>query len=442
MKLPPNHPQRYDLSNEVHARPPIPLTAPVVLTCIALTTNWPYRKEDRDAVVALTCLYGVDPPPHGAKHFVADLGDLRLVWERHTEFTRFTFIAAPDPDDPFSAPALDKISGDWLASLPGEVIAAVKAAMVGEVPEGRDWGAISERYFEGNALIGSTLTGGSATALTDFRIHKDDFSRILILNQTMTTWHAGRLVQRLLEIEVYRIMALIALPVAQSISPGLADAERQLTEITTAMTRLPQENDQETLSRLVRLQASVERSLTESRYRFSAAAAYDAIVSSRIEELREGRIEGMQTFKEFVDRRLAPALNTCSSVARRQRDLSERVERASQLLMTQADIFLARQNKEVLESFDRRAELQLRLQKTVEGLSVAAISYYVVGLIAYILKGFIDKDASLKPEFLIALSVPLVLLVIGYGLIRARRMIDKEEKRPPAEERAEEEAPS
>lgn len=434
MKLPVNHPQRYDLSNEVHSRPPIPLKAPVALTCIALTTNWAYCKEDRDPVVALTCLHGVEPPPKGVKHFVIDLGDMRLVWERHTEFTRYTFITDPDPDDPFVSPALEKLSPDWIESLPGQVIAAVKATMVKEVPEGRDWGAISRRYFDGQALVGSSLTGESAVALTDFRIDDDDFSRILILNESMTQWHAGRLVQRLLEIEVYRVMALFALPVAQRLSPGLADAEQELTEITTAMTNLQEDNDQQTLSRLVRLQARVERSLTESRYRFSAADAYDAIVQSRITELREGRIEGMQTFKEFVDRRLAPALNTCASVSKRQRDISERVERASQLLLTQADISLARQNKEVLESFDRRAALQLRLQKTVEGLSVAAISYYVVGLIAYAIKGFLGKDASISAETVIAFSVPLVLLVISFGLVRTRQMIDREEETPSAGE--------
>ncbi|MEE4208787.1 MAG: DUF3422 domain-containing protein, partial [Parvularcula sp.] len=296
MRLPDDHPQRYDLSNEVHARPPIPLTAPVALTCIALTTNWAYCKEDRDAVVALTCLYGAPPPPQGAKHFVADLGKVRLVWERHTEFTRYTFIASPDPDDPFSVPALEEISPDWMATLPGEVIAAVRAVMIEDLPEAEDWSAIAEKYFDGNALIGSSLTGDSAVALTDFHIQDDGFSRILILNHSMTPWHAGRLVQRLLEIEVYRIMALMALPVAQALSPGLAEAERELTELTTAMTEMSPSDDQQTLNRLVRLQASVERGLAQSRYRFAAAEAYEAIVASRIAELREGRLAGLQTF--------------------------------------------------------------------------------------------------------------------------------------------------
>ncbi len=41
---------------------------------------------------------------------------------------------------------------------------------------------------------------------------------------------------------------------------------------------------------------------------------------------------------------------------------------------------LEAQNQTLLASMDRRARLQLRLQQTVEGLSVAAICYYVVGL--------------------------------------------------------------
>lgn len=431
MKLPNNHPSRYDLSNEVHARPPFPVSSPVTLSCLAVTTDWPYRKEDRDIVVALTCLYEAPPPPAGAKHYTVDLGEFSLIWERHTEFTRYTFVAKGDPNDPFAKPAIKKAPREWLASIPGQVIAAVNATMVDAIPEGEDWAKVSQRYFGGNALIGSRITGGAGIALTDFRIQADDFSRILILNRSMGDWHAGRIVQRLLEIEVYRVLALLALPVAQRLNPDLMAAEQELTQITTQMTESDHESDQAMLDRLMTLQAQVERSVTESQYRFSAASAYDAIVAARISELREERIEGMQTFQEFVDRRLRPALNTCQSVARRQRDMSERVKRSSQLLLTQVEMSLEQQNQDFLESMDRRSDLQLRLQKTVEGLSVAAITYYIVGVIGYVAKGFDNPEAGFKASQVIAISVPIVLLFVALGLRRMRKHLETDEEQKP-----------
>lgn len=424
MKLPDNHAQRYVLSNEVHARPPVPLQSPVTLSYIALMTDWPYSKDDRDHVVALAGLHGVEPPPRDTKHTHMQLDGYGLIWERHTEFTRFTFIADSDPLDPFGEPALKKVPQDWLANLPGEVIAAANLSMVPHVQEGEDWPSIAQRYFNGNAIVGSRIAGGAGIAITDFRIHDDDFSRILVLDRTMSPWHAGRITQRLLEIEVYRVMALLALPVAQGLNPGLKAAERDLTEITTQMTTGDPGKDQQLLSRLMKLQASVERSVTESQYRFSAAAAYDAIVSSRIAELREERIVGMQTFKEFVDRRLAPALATCHSVAERQRDFSERVERASQLLLTQVEMSLQRQNQAILASMDERAALQLRLQKTVEGLSIAAVTYYVLGVVAYLLKGLMSSDEGLSSDKLVALSVPLILALVAFTIWRTRQKVE------------------
>ncbi|MEO0398658.1 MAG: DUF3422 domain-containing protein [Pseudomonadota bacterium] len=420
MRLPINHKQRFMLSNEVHARPPEPLTPSVNLTCIALTTNWPYREQDREIVVELTKQFGATPPGIGAKHYNVMLGGFKLIWERHTEFTRYTFVTKSNGEEPFETAAIEAAPADWVASLPGRVIAAANAVLVDELPNGQDQNSVSERFFDDNAVIGSTITGGSATAMTDFRVHSDGFSRFLVQNRTMTPWHAGRIVQRLLEIETYRIMALLALPIAQELSPQLTVSENELAEITTAMTEAAETEEPLLLERLTQLQANIEKGMIRGQYRFTAGNAYYDIVKSRIRELREERIVGMQTFQEFTERRLEPALNTCRSVARRQQTLSERVDRAAQLLSTRVDLSLEKQNQAVLESMNRRAELQLKLQQTVEGLSIAAISYYIIGLLAYFVKGVVGKQSGITPETVIAVSTPLVLLIVGAFIWRTR----------------------
>ncbi len=429
MNLPANHTQRFDLSNEVHARPPEPLTAPVKLSCIAMTTDWPYREEDRDVVTALTKQYGATPPAPGAKHYSVDLNEFRLIWERHTEFTRYTFIVPGGDDAPFESPAINAAPSVWVGKLPGKLIAAANAALVAEDYGFSDVEATSERYFSGNAVIGSKISGNAAIALTDFRIHADGFGRFLVFNRSMTQWHAGRIVQRLLEIETYRIMALLSLPAAQELNPLLSSWESELSEITNAMTQTSDMEEPELLNRLTHLQAAIEKNYTKTQFRFNAGAAYYALVQRRNDELREERLTGMQTFSEFTERRLAPAMNTCKAASDRLQALSERVDRAAQLLSTRVDMSLEKQNQAVLESMNRRAELQLRLQQTVEGLSIAAITYYVVGVIGYVSGGLEQLGIAVNAKLVMGLSAPVVLVVSAFGVWRARKLLAERESR-------------
>ncbi|MEM1105522.1 MAG: DUF3422 domain-containing protein [Pseudomonadota bacterium] len=422
--LPENHPQRFVLSNEVHARPPEPITAPMRVSIIAQKLEGPYTDEDRLKVVELTERYGAVPPGRNAKHYSIDLGDFRLVWERHTEFIRYTFLSAAD-HSPFSEPAIAAVPEDWLQALPGELIAAAHAEVLPEAAVTLEAEALSKAYFSGHALIGSDIADNRATAMTDFRIHKDGFSRFLVIDRGMNPWVAGRVVQRLLEIETYRIVALLGLPVAQTVVPALTAWERDLASITSQMTDPGDVDETGLLERLTDLQAAIEKSYTESQFRFSASAAYHALIDRRIEELREERRTDMQTLGEFTERRLAPAMATCTSAERRQAALSERVDRAAQLLSTRVDLSLERQNAEVLDSMNKRVELQLRLQQTVEGLSIAAITYYIVGVIGYMAKGVAASGQAVNADLVMGVAAPLVAILTAYGVWRARREITK-----------------
>jgi uncharacterized membrane-anchored protein len=146
-------------------------------------------------------------------------------------------------------------------------------------------------------------------------------------------------------------------------------------------------------------------------------------VQRRIEELRETRIQGMQNFREFTERRLAPAMNTCQAVSSRLDSLSQRVARATQLLSTRVDVSRERQNQRVLESMNRRAEAQLRLQQTVEGLSVAAITYYIVGLVGYAAKGLRGAGLDVNPDLAMGISIPVVVLIVALGMRKVRRVV-------------------
>jgi uncharacterized membrane-anchored protein len=425
-RLPPDHPQRIELNDEVHARPPQALAAPLRLTYLALFADAALRERQWQQVVELVRRYGVEPPPEGATHFAADLGPFRLKWERHTEFSRYKFmLPGAGGEDPFAEPAIAAVPQDWLAGLVGEVMVATHAALLPASDFHGDYDALSARLFGGNALVGASIAGGAATAFTDFRIRPDGFGRLLVLDRGMTPRQAGRMVQRLVEIDTYRIMALLALPVARALAPAITRSERELAEITTALATAKVEDEAALLDRLTRLEAEIEGRQADTHYRFGAGNAYWSLVDRRIAELREERLPGLQTFREFTERRLAPAMDTCRAVAARQESLSQRVSRATQLLSTRVDLTRERQTQAILESMDRRARLQLRLQETVEGLSIAAITYYIVGLVGYLAKGLKAGGVHIDPEITMGIAIPVVALLVALGVRQVRRMVTK-----------------
>ena len=425
MKLPADHPQRIELNDEVHARPPEPLVEPTRLSYLALLCDAAQREAGWLAVCDLCRRYGVKPPEQSGLHFTAELGPFRLKWERHTEFIRFMFIVEGTTGGPFERPAITVLPEDWVAGLPGQIMVAAHAALIKAEPATIDPRAIGDRWFAGNMPVGAAISGGAATALTDFRVHADGFSRHLLLDHSTTPWQAGRVAQRLLEIDTYRIMALLALPVARAAGPLLAESERELSKITASLVSAEEADEPALLNRLTQLEAQIENQLSKTRYRFGAADAYYELMQRRIDELREQRIEGLQTIREFTERRLAPAINTCRSIAVRQESLSQRVARATRLLSTRVDLTRERQNQALLESMNRRARLQLRLQTTVEGLSVAAVTYYVSALVGHAAEALRTTGVHVEPDLATGISIPIVAIVAWFGIHHIRKAVTR-----------------
>ncbi|MBI3447125.1 MAG: DUF3422 domain-containing protein [Magnetospirillum sp.] len=412
------HGQRRILAGEVHARPYELLSAPMRASQLAVMHAEP--EAEREHLARLLATHGAEPPGEGAGYFVRDLGGFRLRWERHSEFSTYTVLRSDPGDSGFTVTAMDLIPAEWLESMPGEVMNAVHilVAKAESLPD--DIGPL----FDGNSLVGAKVLWGAGEAWTDFRLHADGYCRVLLKDCGLTRGQTGRLVQRLLEIETYRMMALLAFPLARQAGAEIGRIDRELGGIVSQLADpAVQQNDRELLEHLTRLAAEGERLDAANSFRLSAAKAYYAIVCQRIAELREDRIPGLQTFAEFIDRRLGPAMKTCESVSERQQLLATRVSRAGDLLRTRVDIALEEKNRDLLNSMNRRAELQLRLQETVEGLSVVAISYYLLGLIGYLAKGL--KAAGLPVDYDLAglIGLPVVAGAVWLGVRRLRRAI-------------------
>lgn len=425
LPIPDNHPQRFILHNEVHARTPIVLNRPAKSSLLTLTLSNEEKKREHAHISVLCERYGVIPPKEDSSHFSATLDSFQIRWEQHAEFSSYSFYVQNISDEPFAKPALELVPIDWLSQLPGKIIVAAHASIVDQSnPSVTNIQEISS-LFSGNPIVGAKVTGSAARAFTDFKIHADGFSRFLIVDYHLKSEQAGRLLQRLFEIEIYRVMALLAFPIAKQLIPELNTADKQLLSITNVMAQSGT-NDGKLLDELTTLAAQVENNISTHQYRFGAANAYYNLVEQRIEDLREVRIQGIQTIGEFMKKRLEPAIDTCQSTSRRFSLLSKRINNASQLLRTRVDITIERQNQALLTSMDLRAKMQLRLQETVEGLSIVAITSYVVNLIGSITKAANTTDwVNLNPTLVTGLSIPIVLIIVALGVRRIHKKILK-----------------
>ncbi len=412
---------RIKLHNELHARPHELLTPPMQVSQLALLSDSRLVKDELNLIAQLCDRYSVTPPAADARHFSAEFSSFHFTWERHTEFSMYTFFVSMPFETPFTEPAIKYVAKEWLESLPGEVIAATHLAIEAKDRPHRSLEGLS-MLFASNTVIGAKVAAGSAVVWTDNTIHPDGFARILVQDVDLRRRQAGRLVQRLLEIETYRMMALIPVTMARNYLPELARFDQQLAELTTNNCGLQSHaSEQQLLDQLTRLAAEIESIAATTNQRFNASAAYYKIVKMRITELREQRIQGLQMFHEFMEQRLSPAMATCDSVNSNLELLSTRVARASALLRTRVDITMEGQTRDLLASMDKRAKLQLRMQETVEGLSVVVLSYYLLGMTGYALKAIKTLGLPINVEIATGVAIPIVLGVVFVAVRRLRR---------------------
>lgn len=433
-----NHPLRAPLAAEIHSRPPIRLEAPERITQLAIygrneIAASASRGMQTQLLSDLCEHFGVTPPSGEAKYFFHDFGHFRLKWECHTEFASYTFVssnrAGGSGDELFANMPSADLPQDWTLRLQHKLMVASHIVLEIATQSAQETVPHMRRLFEGNPIVGCEASQ-AAQVWTDFQIHPEGFVRFVARDAGLKGQQAGRLVQRLLEIETYRMMALLALPHAQRSIPVLNAIEAELASLTAAMVangKSPADEEQgiaqeqELLEQITALAARLEQLAVDNGYRFAASQAYFNLVHARIEELRERRIEGVPTIAEFMQRRLTPAMNTCTSVARRQEVLAKRLANTNSLLRTRVGIRQEQQNNKILQSMNKRAAQQLRLQQAVEGLSVVAISYYLASLVSYGAKALKAAGVAIDTDLATGLAVPVMALVMWVGLKRLQK---------------------
>lgn len=420
------HPLRYALANELHARPFPSLDAPCMAAFLAVkpaaNAAGRDRQADRAHLLALLDRFGAPHPQPGATHYFGTIGRHSLKWEQHTEFVTYTVFTSGVGDRPFDPTEFEVFPDDWLDAMPGTRVtsALIRVEMIktdeGIVQKVDDW-------FVPESLAVSAVLDGTAVIAGDFRIDIAGHMRFAVFVHPSTgERRIGRIVQRLCEIETYKSMSMLGLARARALSAPMGEIDVKLSLMVSDMTGEVSDADT-TLKALLGISAELENLLAQSSFRFGATGAYEAIVNQRIEILREVRFQGRQTFAEFMMRRFDPAMRTVKSSERRLQTMAERAIRAGDLLRTRVDVERSAQNQKLLESMDTRADLQLRLQKTVEGLSVVAISYYAINLAGYAIYP-LTEPLHVSKGMATAVLTPLVILLVWGMVRRIRKHLD------------------
>ena len=412
------HPLREELYNELHSRPFHVLPCPAQVTHIALLTTPEQRAAQFRHWQDLHIMLGQPEPMEDVSCYEATFGSLRIRREMHMEFASYTFINLGIGDDhhPFQDTGLSLLPKGWLEKLTGTVVAAfhIDLQQASNGPE-TDLAQI-RHWFEGERLVGSSPWEGKARVWGTFRLHSDGFGRFMVLNRDMSDSQLGRLTQRLMEIETYRLMSLLSLPLAREMTPSLNDMDQQLAVITQSLADNQGIDEREVLADLTNIAARIEAFRAHATFRFSATRAYHQLVLTRLEELREDELSGHLTITEFMTRRLTPAVETCESVKERLEDLSRRVDRASDMVRTRVELAIQSQNQQLLSSMDRRSKIQLMMQHTVEGFSVVVISYYLLALLKLALESADDAGFDVNTSLVLGIAIPVVLGLVFIGV--------------------------
>ena len=387
-----------------------------------------------DYVNAFLAKNGRDAIDEDSKFARIEMDGYALRFERHTEFLSISFVEKGHAlktgllADAFDQDAVT-LPLEWARRAPVELFHAIWLEIGGKPPA-----RLSETkmlaIMESRAVAANKFSEGAGEVHFAFDVDKSGFSRVVLFNSSITANRLGRAVQRIVELETYRLLAMLGFAAAREHAAKLGQIEKLVGGLTNELAdqiKQPDSQIENMLTTLSSQAADLEDIYSKTSYRMAATKAYENILSDRLEGLRLSRLEGFQGVRGFLNRRMAPAMDSCRAFSQRLARLSERITRAGDLLQTQTEMVIQRQNRDLLTSMNSRAKAQLHLQQTVERLSIAAVTYYGVGLVGYLAKPLPLASWNVDLVIVKAASVPVIAFLVWVAIRSVKRQIAREE---------------
>jgi uncharacterized membrane-anchored protein len=417
--------ERVALTNEWHARPNVSLAAPFRCTHTVSLRHGQSPEQCRQEVADFCSEHGQSQPAAGSRYHLIEVGSCLIKWESHTEATSHTVLVPGNGQPPFSESAIDFLAQEKRQNLIERMFVGVQVEVVNTVEEDDPQGyGRAQSLLGASAIYGGWMAGGLAAVWSSFRLDSRGFVRLVIVDLGISEERLARLLQRLLDMETYRMLAMKALPAARDVMSALQELEPQLDAV---MRSLATHNDEEAkaqaLSQITGIAARVEQLASSHASRFAGARAYASIVERRADEVSEEVLVNHQRYTSFLLRALQPAMRTCDAAERRTHELAQRVSRAANLLRTMVDMEQSRQSRGILESMAEQGKLQLRLQQAVEGFSIFAISYYAVGMVKYMFDAAGVAGLGVSSKLLTGIAAPLIFAVVWLSVRAVRRRL-------------------
>jgi len=423
---------RSELNDEFHVHPYESLTPPVRIITLVMLASRDERAQEVTHLQQLCAYFDHKLPASTMERLYFDGFMLKI--ENHQDFTRYKFMVSLDVTQAvelFTDSPLSFLPQGWLPGLPGHLLVALDT-MVLPYPESIDnyrvdhqslFGQYAE-YFSTDSLTASQIGRSKSLVMTDFQIRDDGMTRMLVFSQAELPAQIGRLTYRLIDIETYRMLALVILPQARRLLKELPLADTRLKDLTGAISGGGEMKDEQLMERLTTLAAEVE-DLIATHYRpFTIAQTRFDLVLQRLDELYEKPIGPQPTMGGFLHRRMQKARSTSDAAFNWLDQMAMRVTQASQSLRTRIDVNNASQNRGMLAAMNRRFQLQLRLQQAAELLSVAIFTYYAVNLLEYVYEELaLAFSWGIQPVLFKAVAAPVLGIAAVVFIYRRRAKV-------------------
>ncbi|KIY41937.1 hypothetical protein TZ03_04290 [Pseudomonas sp. 10-1B] len=400
------HPQRTALHNELHARPSLYFDGPAHVFHLALLGG-------DAACAALLQRCCPDALDNAAAQGITYLDGHPFKWERHTEFFTLTLVVPCTAADS-EWQSLPPVLAEAIAPQAAQVINAVQVLV-------RDEQGLDLPHYGFKDPCGSCVGGGDAVVWSDFRLTEDGTNRFLFINRRLNAYRQGRMIRRLLEIETYRMMASLTLTTAKELSLELDTFDKTLVSLSERSAGGDGHDSKGLLEAIAHLSRQVVSRTVKTRHRFGATQAYAQLVFERLGELRESHVGDCQRLGVFIERRFKPTVRYCAATEQRLEQLTKNVANLGDLLQARVQVEMEEQNAGILRSLNARADAQVKIQRAVEGLSIIAITYYLLNLFKLLYGGLNVLGLGLTARDGLLAMAPPVLLVLLVILLRIRQ---------------------
>ena len=369
--------------------------------------------DSREAFTQLCARHSQPGPSEDSRYHLAQLGTALIKWEGHTEADSITCLVPGNGSPLFSESANQFAPNEIGTVFSDELVCGVNVEVLKQAAHELDMEFIRSSLGS-NEIYGGHLADGKASLRTSFHLDEDGYCRIVLVDHLLPDTAVSRLLQRVLETESYRLMAVEGLPVARTTMAELNQLETELEPIMDELMQSHETTDHESLfMTLSNMSARMEHLAAESSYRFAASRAYSRIVEQRLSELGEDADSPQLRYSAYLLRTLQPAMRTCEAAERRIEELAQRVTRAITLQSSVVDLIRTRQSHAMMKTMGDHSATQIRLQQAVEGFSTFVISYYAMGLLEIMLEaGIAAQLLQVNPKIVLGIAAPIVFFSV------------------------------